>query len=292
MNLRSIEFLIEEALVGVRRNGLMAVASITTIALSLAILASFCLFILGAHDFAQQELNKFEIAVYIKSDASRQTAIDVENKIKDMPAVKSVILYPKEQAWPEFKKSFPQLDTAGLALNTLPDKLRVTIGDPEQTTRIADSIRNMQFVDNVIDGRVERKYVTAVAQFVKWFGIIASIALLAATVFIISNAIRLTVFVRRREIKIMQMVGATNTFIRIPLVLEGMIFGASGALIAFGLIGAGMTYFGSAASRMLPMMQSVSTNVERTQMLIALLIGGTLIGAAGSFVSIRRFLKI
>jgi cell division transport system permease protein len=292
MNLRSIEFLIEEALVGVRRNGLMAVASISTIALSLAILASFCLFILGAHDFAQQELNKFEIAVYIKPTAARQTAIDVENKIKDMHAVKSVILYPKEQAWPEFKKSFPQLDTAGLALNTLPDKLRVTIGDPEETTRIADAIRNMQFVDNVIDGRVERKYVTAVAQFVKWFGIIASIALLAATVFIISNAIRLTVFVRRREIKIMQMVGATNTFIRIPLVLEGMIFGASGALIAFVLIGAGISYFGSAASRMLPMMQSVSTDVERTQMLIALLIGGTLIGAAGSFVSIRRFLKI
>jgi cell division transport system permease protein len=292
MNLRSIEFLIEEAMVGVRRNGLMAVASISTIALSLAILSSFCLFILGAHKFAQQELNKFEIAVYIKPNVSRQTAIDVESEIRRMPAVSSIILYPKEQAWPEFKKSFPQLDTAGLSLNTLPDKLRVTVGDPDETTRIADSIRRMSHVDNVIDGRVERKYVTAIASFVKWFGLIASIALLAATIFIISNAIRLTVFVRRREIKIMQMVGATNTFIRIPLVLEGMIFGASGALIAFGLVGAGITYLGSVVSRMMPMMQSVTTGVERTEILIALLIGGTLIGAAGSFVSIRRFLKI
>jgi len=292
MNLRSVEFLIEEALVGVRRNGLMAVASISTIALSLAILTSFCLFIFGAHQFAQHELNKFEIAVYIKPNVGRQAAIDAEAAIRRMSAVKSVILYPKEQAWPEFKKSFPQLETAGLTPNTLPDKLRVTVSDPLETTRVADSVRRMKYVDNVLDGRAERKYVLAIADFVKWFGVIASIALLAATIFIISNAIRLTVFVRRREIKIMQMVGATNGFIRIPLVLEGMIFGASGSLIAFVLVGAGITYLGSVVSRVMPMMQSVSTGVERTNILIALLIGGTLIGAAGSFVSIRRFLKI
>jgi len=290
MNLRSVEFLIQEAFVGVKRNGLMAVASITTIALSLAILASFCLFILGAHRFAQNELNKFEIAVYIKTTADKSTVASLAEQVRQIPNVRSVVIFTKEEAWPEFKKSLPQIDTAGLN-NPLPDKLRVAVHDPHQTTRVVDRIRRLTQVDVVQDGRTERGYVLAIADFVKWFGLAASVALLAATIFIISNAIRLTVFVRRREIKIMQMVGATNWFIRIPLVIEGVIFGASGALIAFGLVGVGITYLSSVVTRVMPLMQTISTGVERQQILAALMTGGVVIGAAGSFVSIRRFLK-
>jgi cell division transport system permease protein len=290
MNLRSVEFMVEEALVGVKRNGLMAIASISTIALSLAILASFCLFILGAHQFAQRELNKFEIAVYVKANVDRRTVFGMAEQVRQIPHVKDVIVYPKERAWPDFKKSLPQIDTAGLN-NPLPDKLRVTVQDPRETTKVADAIRGMEYVDAVQDGRSQRKYVLAIADFVKWFGFVASLALLAATIFIISNAIRLTVFVRRREIKIMQMVGATNWFIRIPLVLEGIIFGASGALIAFGLVGVGITYLSSVVAHVMPMMQTMGTGVERGQIFVALMVGGTIIGAAGSCVSIRRFLK-
>ncbi|MDO8589054.1 MAG: permease-like cell division protein FtsX [Armatimonadota bacterium] len=290
MNPRSIEFLIQEAFVGVRRNGLMAVASISTIALSLAILASFCLFIFGAHRFAQNELNKFEIAVYIKTNTDKTAVASLAEQVRGIPDVRSVIVYPKEQAWPEFKKSLPHIDTAGLN-NPLPDKLRVAVRDQRRTTKVADRIRQFEEVDAVQDGRTQRQYVLAITDFVKWFGIIASFALLTATIFIISNAIRLTVFVRRREIRIMQMVGATNWFIRIPLVIEGVIFGASGALIAFGLVGIGITYLSSVVARVMPMMQTVSTGVGRNEILAALMTGGVVIGAAGSFVSIRRFLK-
>lgn len=290
MNPRSIEFLIQEAFVGVRRNGLMAVASVSTIALSLAILTSFCLFIMGAHQFAQRELNKFEIAVYVKPEVDKKTVWALADHIREMTAVRSVEIYSKERAWPEFKKAMPHIDTAGLN-NPLPDKLRVAVKNPRETTKVADTIRGLANVDAVQDGRTQRQHVLAIADFVKWFGLAASIALLAATTFIISNAIRLTVFVRRREIKIMQMVGATNWFIRIPLVLEGMIFGITGALIAFGLVGAGITYLGSVATKMMPLMQTLSSGAQRQQILVALLVVGAVIGAMGSFVSIRRFLK-
>jgi cell division transport system permease protein len=290
LNPRNIEFLIQEALVGVRRNGLMAIASISTIALSIAILATFCLLILGAHGFAQRELRKFEVAVFLKPGVETSVVESTAAKVREMPFVTNVEIYSKEKAWPEFKRSFPHITAAGLK-NPLPDKLRVSVRDPKKTSKVADAIRKFPNIDKVDEGRTQLKYVLAVADFIKWFGAAASLALLAATIFIISNAIRLTVFVRRREIKIMQMVGATNWFIRVPLILEGVIFGATGAAIAFLLVAAGMTYVTSVITGMMPMMQGVSSGVDKGQIFATLMIGGIIIGAAGSFISIRRFLK-
>jgi len=290
LGFRSIEFLVQEAFVGVRRNGLMAVASISTIALSLAILASFCLLIMGAHVFAQRELGKFEIAVFLNRDIDKDALTATAEAVRKMPSVKSVIVYTKEEAWPEFKKTQPGLSVAGLK-NPLSDKLRVDVRNPADTTRTADDIRSLPNVHKVDDGRTQQKYVFAIANFVKWFGAAAAVALLAATVLIISNAIRLTVFARRREIRVMQLVGATNWFIRIPLVVEGVVFGAVGAAVAFGLVVAGTSYMSSAVCRVLPFMLPVSTGVDRMQILLLLVCGGAIIGAAGSLVSIRRFLN-
>jgi len=289
LSFRSIEFLVQEAFVGIRRNGLMAVASISTIALSLAILASFCLLVLGAHVFAQRELGKFEIAVFLGRDIDRNALNATAQAVQNIPSVKSVVIYTKEEAWPEFKKTQPGLSVAGLK-NPLSDKLRVSVRNPEETARTADAIRGLANVHKVDDGRTQQKYVFAVANFVKWFGAAAALALLTATVLIISNAIRLTVFARRREIKVMQLVGATNWFIRIPLVVEGIVFGAVGAAVAFGLVVAGTSYLSSTTCRVLPFMMPVSTGVDRMQILFCLVCGGVIIGAAGSLVSIRRFL--
>ena len=291
MNPRNVEFLIGEALVGVRRNGLMAVASISTIALSLAILADFCLLILAVHNMAQRELRRFEIAVFLDRHAPRSVAVEIADRVREIPSVRSVRIYPREEAWTEFKKTHANISVAGLN-NPLPDKLRVAVRDPKDSPEVAEIIRGLPKVHKVEEGRTHLRHVLAAAELIKGFGIAASLALLIATIFIISNAIRLTVYVRRREIKIMQMVGATNWFIRVPLVLEGVIFGASGAAIAFVLVGAGISYLSTVAARTMPMMQSVSSGIDRGQVVAALLIGGVLIGAAGSSISIRRFLRI
>ncbi|MDO8682360.1 MAG: permease-like cell division protein FtsX [Armatimonadota bacterium] len=289
--LRNIEFIIQEALVGMRRNGLMAVASISTTALSLAILASFCLFILGAHRMAQRELRKFEVAVFLKVGLDKKVVSDLAVQVGKIPAVQSVKIYPKEKAWQDFKKGSPGLGTAGLK-NPLPDTLRVTVRNPRDTAKVSDEIRKLPNIDLVQDGRTFWKGILAIADFIKWFGAIASFALLCATILIISNAIRLTVFVRRREIKIMQLVGATNWFIRAPLVIEGIIFGAGGAAIAFVMVGAGMTYINQVAVSAMPIMQSVSSGVGKEQICWALVSGGAAIGAMGSMFSIHKFLKI
>jgi cell division transport system permease protein len=290
VNFRYVEFLIEEAFIGVRRNGLMAIASISTIALSLAILCAFFLLIMGVHQFVQGELQKFEIAVFMKPAVDAKVTQATAQKIRKMPAVSSVTVVTAEQAWPEFKKKHAYIDTAGL-MNPLPDRLRVTVNDPKAITKLASDIRSLGNLDEVQDGQSDLKNAVVIADLVKWFGFAACVALLLATIFIISNAIRLTVFVRRREIKIMQMVGATNWFIRIPLVIEGVIFGGVGAAIAFVLIGAGKTYLASVVATAIPTMQSVTAGVDDGQLLIAVMFSGVLIGALGSFISIRRFLR-
>jgi cell division transport system permease protein len=98
-------------------------------------------------------------------------------------------------------------------------------------------------------------------------------------------------FARRQEIRIMQLVGATNWFIRIPLILEGMVIGAVGALIAAGLIYVGKEYISSVIEQQMNMLRNLSSGVSSSQLLLSLMVVGAAIGALGSFLSIRRFLK-
>jgi cell division transport system permease protein len=149
----------------------------------------------------------------------------------------------------------------------------------------------MEGIHRVREARKELRRVIAVADFVKYMGVLAVIVLLGTATFIISNAIRLTVYARRREIRIMQLVGATNWFIRIPLVVEGVVLGAVGGLIAAGLITGGRMYLGQVVTKMMLLFGSVTSGIGPGELVTAMVITGATIGALGSTVSIRKFLK-
>jgi cell division transport system permease protein len=156
---------------------------------------------------------------------------------------------------------------------------------------ITDNIRAMDDIDAVRDGRETWQRVIAVAGVLKAVSITGVIVLLVTTIFVISNAIRLTLYARRREIRIMQLVGATNHFIRMPLVVEGMVFGAVGAVIAWLLLKAGATYIAHVVQSITPILGQFTSEVTPVRLALGMLIMGALIGAAGSLVSIRRFLR-
>ena len=131
--------------------------------------------------------------------------------------------------------------------------------------------------------------VMAVARVVKALSAAGVVVLLITTAFIISNAIKLTLYARRLEIRIMQLVGATNQFIRLPLVIEGVVFGAIGAVAAWVLLTLGGSYVSSVAQRIV-FLGRITSGIGNGQLAIGLIVVGAAIGAAGSFVSIRRFL--
>lgn len=290
VNLRNIEFLIQEAFVGVKRNGLMAFASISTIALSLGVLGAFVLAALGVNNFAAAQIGRFEIAVFMDNEARQAQAEDAAAKIRNMKAVGSVTVKDRDKDWAEFKRQHPDIESAGLPLNPLPYAMIVKVSDPSKTAAIANDIRAMPLIDRVNEGRTILGRVMAIAKVVKVVSVLGAIVLLVTAVFIISNAIKLTLYARRREIRIMQLVGATNWFIRVPLIMEGVAFGAAGALVAWLLLQVGTAYLSHVARRITPLVANASANVEPAQLVASLVILGVAIGAAGSFVSIRRFL--
>lgn len=291
MKLRNIEFVIQEAFTGIWRNGLMAFASISTIALSLGVLGAFVLAAMGANNFAAAQVGRFQIGVFMHDDADLKQTEEAAARIRKMHGVGSVEVRDRDKEWREFKSLHPDISSAGLPTNVLPFAMDVKVTEPDRLPVIASRIRSMGGIDAVREGRETFGRVMAVAGVIKVISIAGVIMLLITTAFIISNAIRLTLYARRREIRIMQLVGATNEFIRLPLIIEGMVFGIAGAIVAWCLLRLGSTYMAHVADKVTPLLGQVSSGMMPIAQALSLIILGAAIGTAGSFVSIRRFLR-
>ena len=268
----------------------MAFASISTIALSLGILGTFVLVALGANHFMASQIGKFEIAVYMNEKIDLTQTQAAADKIGKMPNVASAVVLSKEEEWAQFKRTNPNIESAGLQHNPLPHSIDVRVTDASQTTSMANKIRLMDGVNTVRDGREELRRVMALARVVRGVSAAGVIVLLVTATFIISNAIKLTLYARRREIRIMKLVGATNWFVRVPLIVEGVVFGAIGAIEAWLLLKLGGVYVAQTVEK-LPFMAQFSSDIPSSVLALGLIIVGIAIGAAGSFVSIRRFLR-
>ena len=292
MSLRSLEHAIAESAIGIRRNGLMAVASITTTALSLAILGGFLLLMLGLNNAAQSLLNKFEIAVFLDKDTTEADVAELGSKIRSLPYVVFAELIPADAGWAKLKGDLGgQIDLSGVEGNPIPDSFRLKINNPRYTPQTARAIRDMPHVNEVIEGWQVVEQVVRFADLVKLVGGLAAGILFLVAAFIMSNTIRLTVYARRREIKIMQLVGASNWFIRLPLVFEGIILGAVGGGTACLLVLGGSRYVTHMATQIMPLLKQFSSGVDPSHLFGSLVVLGCSIGALGSLISIRRFLK-
>ena len=292
MSLRNLEYALGESLVGIRRNGLMSFASISTMGLSLGILGGIVLLALGLNNGAKTLLDKFEIAVFLEEDVPVPEVAELGARIEALPHVKSVRLIPAEEGWRKLKRSLGRrVDLSGVEKNPLPDSFRVKADHPRHTVGMARALRKMTHVDEVVEAREIVELMVRMANFVRIIGALSAGVFFIAMAFIVSNTIRLTVYARRREIKIMQLVGATNWFIRLPFFFEGMILGTIGGGIACGLVLGGSHYIARAVVKVMPLVAQFSSEVDPRQFFGGLVLLGCLMGAMGSLVSVRRFLK-
>lgn len=293
MNLRNIEYLVQEAFVGIWRNGIASLASLSTIALSMAVLGGLTLLIAGSHRFVETQLANFEIMAFTSQKASEQDAIEIAEAIRKIPLAKNVEVLPRDKEWENLKKKLSSnIDLAGIDNNPLPYAISVKSKDSRRLGELAQKIRSVAGVDDVVTRDQTYGHVLAIADLIKILGLSAIVILSIITAFIIGNAIRLTLFARRREIQIMQLVGATNWFIKAPLIIEGVVLGALGAIIAAGIVIAGSDYAAHYVLNRFPLMlRDVSSGITLQVFISTLVCAGALIGAVGSFVSARRFLK-
>jgi cell division transport system permease protein len=296
MSPRSLWFLIREAFTNIWRHQLMTLASVTTVAASLSVLGGFLLVGWQVHRATENLPRQIELHVFTKVSTPRAEVLRLQSRILSWPGVRSVKLVPKEEAWKAYVQDYPQKeDLEGIRENPLPDKLEIRTRNPENATVVANRLRQavaFPEIDTVREGGAVLERLIAIARLVRTIGLVCAGLLLIATIAVIANAIRITVFARRREIRIMQLVGATHWFVRLPFLIEGMFDGAAGAALASGLLLIGYRMFVQTAFRAAPFLRDFHVSVDLPHFFGALTLLGVAIGAMGSFVSIRRFLKI
>lgn len=232
-----IEFLISEAFASLRRNWWMTFAAITTSAVALFLLGGIGYAYLRTSTYVSRLPSKFTIEAFFKDGTAEADIKSAKQKIESMGGVKFVEWIPRDVFWKQFKAENPTSVTEGLE-NPLPDKLIITLTELQFTKSIADQVQDMPVIEpqgvKYLDE--ERRMLTDLLALLRGLGIGAGGLMLLTAGILIYNAIRLTIVSRRREIRIMQLVGATRLMIATPLLIEGLVQGVVGGLIATALL--------------------------------------------------------
>ena len=270
----------------------MTFACVSTTSIALTILGAFVVLAWQVNTIAETVTRGFEVHAFLTTSASRDEANKLVERIRSMPGVVRVKLVPREEAWAEYRKHYPHpQDLEGMTENPLPDKLEITASSPNLTLSVAEAVRELPHVARVNEGKEVLKRLLALAHIVRLVGLALAGLLCLGTAAIIGNTIRMTLFARRRDIRVMQLVGATNRFIRLPFFLEGAVVGAVGGGIAAGVMAAAMHYLSSRILTDLPLVSEIRLSLDPGLICPSLVAVGALLGAFGSLASLRRFLR-
>jgi len=284
-----LRFFLAEVLTNFTRNAGMQLTAIGTVAVTIVLLGAFLYVRETISTFGTGVLSQIEIAVYLKDATPAAQAKDLGRKIARDRRVASAAFVPKREGLRRMKDVLgKEFDTSLLTSNPLPDTYRVRVKDADAVPAVAAWIgkdARVAKTDYAAD-TVQKLLKTAAVLGRVGMALIALLSLSAAIV--IANTIRLTVFARRREIAIMQLVGATNTYIRMPFIAEGMLAGVLGAGVAIGVLAL-------AEHQVVPKLAAtlafVSFPVNDLTLGLELLGAGAVVGLIASWYSVGRHLR-
>jgi cell division transport system permease protein len=286
-----------ETLISLRRNLLMTLAGVLTVTVSLFLFGGILLLSkLVDHGTERWKGGvEFEIFMTTNPDATEAQVTDVGTALEADPLVEDYTYYDKEAAYEEFKRLFrndPAL-VESISPDALPESYRVTPVDAEDTAVLAGEYESFTGVSEVATAQEETERLLTITGWVRRSFWALSALLLLSALFLIVNTIRLATFARRREIEVMKLVGASNWFVRVPFLAEGLTQGLLGAGVAIAGIG-GLYYFiRDRTAERSELFQGfyLTAGDFRTVALYVLLIGAV-IGGIGSIVGLRRFLRV
>ena len=235
MKIRTLEYFVREVFLSLKRNNWMSVASVGTVAVSLFIFGMFLMLVLNMNKMAESLESQVQINVYLEEGTTSSEIRSLEAELNDMQGVEQVTFVSKDEAMERFKERLGDQSSILDALddtNPLPDGFEVMITQPELVETAAKNIEQHKNVESAKYGQDVMEHLFDITRLIRFFGLVLMLFLAGATLFIISNTIRLTVFARRKEIAIMKYVGATDWFIRWPFMMEGMVLGLFGGILA------------------------------------------------------------
>ncbi|HLY02327.1 MAG TPA: permease-like cell division protein FtsX [Candidatus Cybelea sp.] len=292
MDSGKVKFFLGEVLRNFSRNTGMQLTAIGTVAITIVLLGLFLFVRAALADAGNRLLDQIEISAYLQSDATAAQATAIGHFLARDPRIASAQFVPKKQGLAELRsRTRGSIDTALLTENPLPDKFRIKVREPEQVEAVAATVRRLAGVDNVVYGQKIVQRLLELGAVLRRVGIGLILAFVGVASIIISNTIRLTVFARRREIAIMQLVGATNTYIRLPFICEGLLDGIIGALAALGLLAVARAALWPRLLEALPWVQLTAMPVDARILAAQLILTGAAIGVLASWLSVGRYLR-
>jgi cell division transport system permease protein len=290
-----LSFFFREALRAMRRNAAPAFAALATVLVTMLVVGVFIPAVEVTSDAANSVRGRLYVEVFMKTKAKPLDNARVARKLRATPHVKSVVFISKAKALAQQKRKNPTA-YALLKYNPLPDAFHVFPDNPANVLTIHTALTpNGGAIDHSIATVMDKKSYTKKAlqltSAVKWGGIAFAGLLTIASILLVANTIRLSLFARRREVEVMRLVGATNWFIRWPFVIEGILVGAAGAVLAIIVLAVAKVALLDPLFSGWALVGGVRTIAFPA--LLAIMMGaGVLVSAVGSGVSLRRYLRI
>ncbi|HEY8867481.1 MAG TPA: permease-like cell division protein FtsX [Solirubrobacteraceae bacterium] len=296
-----IGFFMREALRALKRNAMPSFAAMATVLVTILVLGVFIPIVQATTGAANEVRGRLLLDVYLKSDAKPADVERVRQRLAQKTAhVKRVEYVSKADAYKAERKRNPQAYQL-LGSNPLPDTFRVTPDKASNINALRDAVDPLAVgggrrpvdaaIDQVKNRRDETSKILSATRVVKLTTALLAILLVTASILLISNTIRLSLFARRREVEVMKLVGATDWFIRWPFVIEGVIVGALGGVLAILLLGIGKVALIDPLASDFALIASPST-INFGLLVVVLLVASVVVSAAGSGLSLRRFLRV
>jgi cell division transport system permease protein len=286
-------FFLREAFRALSRSAAPSLAAMLTILITALVLGVFIPVVQATTGTANQVRSRVVVDVYVKDLATDAQKAQLRQRLIAMPNVKSVQYIPKDQALKAMRKRNAEA-FALLGTNPLPDSFRVTPRDPDGVTAIAASLNTqprLAALDEVRNRRQDTDKILNATGLVKLVTAALAGMFLIASIALVANTIRLSIFARRREVEVMKLVGATNWFIRWPFVIEGVIVGCLAGVLAVLLLTIAKETFIDPLSDRFALLAAPNT-IDFPLLAGLLLLSCIAISALGSGITLRRFLRV
>jgi cell division transport system permease protein len=294
-------FFLKEATRALRRNAAPSFAAVLTVLITALVLGIFIPIVQATTGTANSIRGKVVVDIYAKDSATLSQLHDLRDSLATTPNVKKIQFITKQQALAAERKKHPEAYDL-LGTNPLPNLFRITPEDPDKIDAIVDRLApvdpktgdrkpQLPAIDDVRNRRDETNKILSATGLVKLLTAGLTTLLVLTSIALVANTIRLSIFSRRREVEVMKLVGATNWFIRWPFVIEGVIVGVMGGVLAsLCLLIAKETFVDPLEDRFA--LLAAPNTIDFKLLIVVLLVACIGVSAAGSGLTLRRFLKV
>lgn len=285
-------YFLSETFNNIKSNILTTIITIITISLSLSICGFFLGIFINLNHLIDNISNQIQVVAYLKNGLSSEIALDIKKELIYMPEVEEIEYISNEKAFSIFKEELNGQTgiLEGLNANPFPASLEIKLKKAFRNSSGVEGLAaRLKLIDNISDIQYAHEWIdkfSAFIRFIEVFAVMTGGALLIAAVFIVSNTIRLVVYAKQDEIKILSLLGATSIFIKTPFFITGIIDGFSGAVLSIGVLYIGKTIL--IQNTPSAFISIVDIPIFAAHFLPGFIISGILLGMVGSGLSLRK----